>query len=177
MAESLSEAGRTLAINATMSSGGDISINISTDSVEVANLVCKAGITLGALYFGYKLATPLVNSVIKKALGGERDDQEVQDISRGSLLVKLHCFTDERFLEVLGYYESGEMKKRFEEEFSQAGIKVEGLRVKIENVEEVNETKEAIIQRYRQILTRFCQQDILFWCYGVAFSAQRSYEQ
>jgi hypothetical protein len=69
------------------------------------------------------------------------------------------------------------MKKRFEEEFSQAGIKVEGLRVKIENVEEVNETKEAIIQRYRQILTRFCQQDILFWCYGVAFSAQRSYEQ
>jgi hypothetical protein len=40
------------------------------------------------------------------------------------------------------------MKERLQEEFSQIGIKVEGLKVEIENMVEVNETKEAINNRY-----------------------------
>jgi membrane protease subunit (stomatin/prohibitin family) len=40
------------------------------------------------------------------------------------------------------------MKERLQEEFSQIGIKVEGLKVEIENMVEVNETKEAINKRY-----------------------------
>ena len=149
-------------IDVSFRPGGEYSFGIITDNLQAVELLSTAGvtvaalrapdrttaITLCALYFGYKLVKPLVDAAVKKALGGERDDQEVGDISRGSLLVKLHCFTNERFLEVLGYYESGQIKKRLEEEFSQIGIKVEGLKVKIENLAEVNATKEAINKRY-----------------------------
>jgi hypothetical protein len=45
------------------------------------------------------------------------------------------------------YYESGKMKERLQEEFSQSGIEVEGLKIEIENLEEVNETKRAIESR------------------------------
>ncbi len=40
------------------------------------------------------------------------------------------------------------MKERLQKEFSQVGIKVGGLKVEIENMEEVNEIKEAINKRY-----------------------------
>ena len=43
------------------------------------------------------------------------------------------------------------MKKRLQEEFSQSGIEVEGLKIEIENLEEVNDTKMAIESRYRRI--------------------------
>jgi hypothetical protein len=43
------------------------------------------------------------------------------------------------------------MKKRLQEEFSQSGIGVEGLKIEIENLEEVNDTKMAIESRYRRI--------------------------
>ena len=132
-------------------SGGDFFINISTDNAEIAlemvKEVCKTATKLSALYVGYKLLRPVVEGAVKKAFGGERDDQEVRDIKPGSLHVLLHCFTDERFLEVLADYESGKMKERLQEEFSHAGIKVEGLKVEIENMEEVNKTKEAINKR------------------------------
>ena len=151
---------------------GDFLININTDDVQVARDVCKTitevgkstrdvvryvGITavsLGALYLGYKLVRPLIETAVTRGLGGERDDQEVRDIRPGSLHVLLRCFTDERFLEVLADYESGRMKERLQEEFSQIGIKVEGLKVEIENMVEVNETKEAINKRYDRCFIR-----------------------
>ena len=115
---------------------------------DVARDACITAVSLGALYLGYKLVRPLIETAVKRGLGGERDDQEVRDIRPGSLHVLLHCFTDERFLEVLADYESGKMKERLQEEFSQIGIKVEGLKVEIENMVEANETKEAINKRY-----------------------------
>ena len=69
---------------------------------------------------------------------------DIFEIKPGSLHVKLHCFTDERFLEVWTDFESGRMKDRLEEEFTQIGIDVEGLKIKIENMEEVNDTMRAI---------------------------------
>jgi hypothetical protein len=39
------------------------------------------------------------------------------------------------------------MKDRLQEEFSQSGIEVEGLKIEIENLEEVNETKRTIESR------------------------------
>ena len=132
-------------------SGGDFFIDISTDNAEVAldvvKEVCKTATKLSALYVGYKLLRPVVEGAVKKAFGGERNDQEVRDIKPGSLHVLLHCFTNKRFLEVLSDYESGRMKERLLEEFLQVGIKVEGLKVKIENMEEVNKTKMAINKR------------------------------
>ena len=152
MAGSLLEAAKALNLSISAKPGGEISINISTDKVEVAievlKVVGKGAAALGALYVGYELLKPVVNAAVKKALGGERDDQGDPDIGAGSLHVRLHCFTDERFLEVLADYESGRMKERLREEFSKAGIKVEGLKAEIENMAEVNETKEAINNRY-----------------------------
>ena len=51
-------------------------------------------------------------------------------------------------MEVLKDYESGKMKKRLEEELSRVGIEVEGMKVKIKNMEKVVETKKAIDIRY-----------------------------
>ncbi|CAB4002968.1 Hypothetical predicted protein, partial [Paramuricea clavata] len=158
MAES--GAGEALRVSVT---GGGFSINITTDDVqvardvcttlgEVARDVCKTVTTLGALYLGYKLLRPLIESAVKKCLGDERDDTEVRRIRPGSLHVLLGCLTDKRFLEVLKDYESGKMKERLQEEFSQIGIKVEGLKVEIENMAEVNETKEAINKRGLKIV-------------------------
>jgi membrane protease subunit (stomatin/prohibitin family) len=42
---------------------------------------------------------------------------------------------------------SAKMKERLQEEFSQSGIEVEGLKIGIENLEEVIETKGAIESR------------------------------
>ncbi len=148
MAGSLWEAGKALVVSVSATPGGPFSINISTDNVQVAKEVCKTVTTLGALYFGYKLMKPLIEGAVNKGLGGERDDQEVRGVRPGSLHVQLHCFTDERFLEVLAEYETGKMKELLQKEFSQVGIKVEGLKVEIENMEEVNEIKEAINKRY-----------------------------
>ena len=148
MAESLSEVVKSTGVKILWKSGGHLLIDISTDSVEVTKEVCRTAIKLSALYVGYQLLRPVIDAAVKKALGGERDDQEVKDIKPGSLHVVLHCFTDERFLVVMTDYLSGKMKERLEEEFLWVGIKVKGLKVEIQNMDEVNEIQEAICDRY-----------------------------
>ena len=145
MAESSSEAPKSTGFKANWKygDGRELSIDITTDSVKVVDRLCTTATTLGALYVGYEVGKRIIDFVIRKALG-----EGVKDITPGSLHVKLHCSTDERFLEVLTDYESGKMKERLEEEFSQAGIKVKGLKVEIQNMAEVNEIKEAIYRRY-----------------------------
>ena len=110
--------------------------------------ICTTAVSLGAIYTGYRLMRPLIAGAVKKAFGGERDDQDVRDIKPGSLHVLLCCFTDERFLEVLADYESGKIKERLQKEFSEIGIEVEGMTVEIENMKEVEETRAAIKKRY-----------------------------
>ncbi len=160
MAESaISEAGKPLVDVPANSVGSTFAIKIITDNVEVAKEVCRTVTklgeatrsvfkivgTLGFVYCGYKLLRPLIEGAVKKALGGERDDQEVRGFEPGSLHVQLHCSTDERSLveEALA-----RMKERLLEEFSQVEIKVEGLKVEIKNMVEMNETKEDIDKRY-----------------------------
>ena len=140
--------------------GGDFSFNINTDNVQVAKEICGAAVELGkelcgtavklgTIYAGYQLLKQVIDAPVTKALGGgEREDQEVQDIRPGSLHVLLRCLTDERFLEVLADYESGGIKERLQQEFLLVGIKTEGLKVEITNMEEVNKRKNAINKRY-----------------------------
>jgi hypothetical protein len=115
-------------------------------AVEITKVLSGPAVKLGAIYAGYRLSKPLIDAAITKVLGGgEREDQEVQEIRPGSSLhVLLCCFTDERFLEVLEDYESGGITERLQKEFSEVGIEVEGLKVKIENMEEVEKTRAAI---------------------------------
>ncbi|XP_028413807.1 uncharacterized protein LOC114536655 [Dendronephthya gigantea] len=149
MEKALSEGGKVLRAGITLF-GGIFLIGVSTDNVEVAKTLgigLGIGLGLGTVYVGYNSLKPIIEGAVKKSVGGERDDQDVRDIRPGSLHFELHCFTDERFLEVLADYESGKMKERLHEELSLVGIKVEGLKVKIENMEEVNETRDAIKTR------------------------------
>ena len=147
-AESLSEvASRALQAGVTCTKGGDLSFIISTDSTEVVKDLCCTAVKLGAMYATYHLVKPLIDAAVAKALGGnERDDQEVLEIRPGCLHVLLRCLTDKRFLEVLEDYESGKIKQRLEEEFLKAEIKTKGLKIKIENVKEVEERRSAITE-------------------------------
>ena len=125
-----------------ISSGGDISIAISSDSVQSVRDLCITAVTLGAIYAGYKLIAKGIDGAISRGLGGERDDQEICDITPDGTNVSLRCFTDQRVVEVLKDFERGTMKERLENEFSEIGIEVEGLQVEIDNIEEVEERKE-----------------------------------
>ena len=128
--------------------GGKISITISSTSAQSVRDVCITAVTLGAIYAGYKLITKAIDGAVSRGLGGERDDQEIRDIKPGSLHVLLHCFTDQRLLEVLEDFESGKMKERLEKEFSEIGIEVEGLRVEIDNIQEVKKRKEQMYEGF-----------------------------
>ncbi|CAB4034556.1 Hypothetical predicted protein, partial [Paramuricea clavata] len=129
------------------SGGGKFLIDISCDRAVVKDaliVVSATAVTLSAIYAGYKLLSQKMDGAVNRGLGGERDDQQVGAIEPRCLHVRLHCFTDERFLEVLEDYDSGRMKDCFQKEFSNIGIEVEGLTVKIENWEEVKQRKLTI---------------------------------
>jgi hypothetical protein len=122
----------------------------SANAVEITKEICCATVSLGAIYAGYNLLRPVIDGAVKKCFGGERKDQDIPEIREGSLHVRLRCFTDKRFLEVWEDYESGRIRKRLKKEFSDVGIEVEGLKVEIENMEEVENTRAAIYKRYRK---------------------------
>ena len=141
--------------------GGEFLFHISAHNVEVvkelcnvAKDVCETAVTLGAFYVTYQMLIPVIDDAVKRAFGGTRDDQDVKDIKPGSMQVVLHCFTNDRFLEVLTDYENGEVEKRLQEGFSQVGIKVKGLKVEIKNMAKVKEIKEAIHKRYHRCLMK-----------------------
>ena len=147
MAESLAEAGKVAqamtgqAIGVSFT-GGNFSFTFSSNSAQSVKYVCITAVTLGTIYAGYKLMAKKMDGAVSRGLGGERDDQEIRSIKPGSLHVLLHCFTDQRLLEVLEDFECGRMKDRLEKEFLEIGIKLEGFKVEIDNIEEVNKRKE-----------------------------------
>ena len=152
MAESISEvkeAAKSFGNEAihTAVSHGDLKVEIDADSatfIKALTIASSTAITLGAMYTGYKMAEKITD-VINIAISGRRDGREVQSVQGSSgLHVLLHCSTNERFLEVFRDLKSGRMKERLQLEFSFAEIKTEGLVVKIENIEEVEEKVAAI---------------------------------
>ena len=122
--------------------GGRISLFIRAETVQAVRDVCLTGATLGGFGTVYALEAKRIDAATTLALGGERDDQKIKEIKPGSLHVLLECFTDKRFLEVVDDVESGRLKERLEKEFLNIEIKVDGLQVEIENMEEVKERKE-----------------------------------
>ena len=122
--------------------GLTLSLIIKGKNVQSVRDVCLTAVTLGAFYTKYDLEAKRIDAATILALGGERDDQKTKEIKPDSLRVLLECFTDKRFLEVVDDVESGRLKERLEKEFLNIEIKVEGLQVEIENMEEVKEWKE-----------------------------------
>ena len=132
--------------------GGFFKFKINADrATSTVAIIAGTVVTLGGIYAYYKYQSReqelRFREALNRGLGGENEDHEVEDIRRGSLHVLLHCFTDERFLEVLEEFKSGKMKKRLKEEFLNIGIKTEGLVAEIENIKEVEERATAIISK------------------------------
>ena len=143
MAESLAgAAAQGISVNVSLPAGGDISLNIDSISATSVKDLCETGLKLGAMYATYKLIAKAIDGAISRTFGGERDDQRIGGIRPGSLHVLLHCLTDQRLLEVLEDFECGTMKERLEKEFLEIGIEVKGLKVEIDNIEEVKKRKE-----------------------------------
>ena len=151
--------------------GGYINFTIETNDVNLAEGIRRyvgyaaVGVTTLDVLYGNRFIRRLINTAVNKALDGIN---QLLQIIQGSLHVDLDCLTDERFLEVLKDYESGGIKERLQKEFAEVGIKVEGLKVAIENMEEVNKIKAAINKRYMRV------EDILvlmFLTSGVLFLA------
>ena len=166
MAESFTEVGKVAADIASRAllatvgrdDGGKFLFNIATDNVQVAReygdvvvRVAKefanAAVKLAGIWAVCYLSRPVIDAAIKKAFGDPRDDQNTGEPRPGSLHVQVRCFTNKRFLDVLADYESGRVKQRLETELAKVGLKVEGLKVDIENRDEVNERKRAIEER------------------------------
>ena len=137
-----------LRIAASYSPGGEFSFSISTSEVRVVKYFSFTVLGITALYAEYKIFQPLIDGAVNRALGGKRDDQGDPDIGTGYLLVRLRCFTDERFLELIEDYENGTLKDRLEKEFYEIGLRIQEMKVQILDTEEVNKTKEAILARY-----------------------------
>ena len=153
LTESSSEVGRTaqnvaqesLCVTSSGDSGGDFKITIDADRVTVKDPSIPT--TVDSLEAIYKYKEQKVNEAVTKGLGGETKDQEIQSIQPKCLYVLLHCFTDERFLEVLNDFKSERMMKRLHMEFSFIGIQTEKLVVDVENIKEVEERATAVNER------------------------------
>ena len=144
MAESAASEALRVGVTATLHK---VDFYISTGHFELAGEQPTelTHVGFGVTFSGsYRLLRPIIEGAVKRVLGSERDDQRDPDIKLDSLSVLLHCLTDERFLEVLEDYESGNMNYRLHQEFSKAGIKVTGLMIEIKKMEKVYRTKEAL---------------------------------
>ena len=129
---------------------GDFKFNIDADRATVRD-ISVAGtaptVSLSAVYAIYKYVTlkePEFKTAVNESLGGDRADQQMRGIELGSLHVLLHCFTNERFLEVLEEYKAGKIEQRLKRKLLDIGITTEGLVVDIENIEEVDEKAAAM---------------------------------
>ena len=97
---------------------------------------------IGALTHFWRANKAQAEGAITKAV--KAADLGVKSIDEGrSLLVKLHCYTPQSFLQFVSDYESKKVKQRLEEELSKVGCTGE-LSITIENIEEVEEHKKKL---------------------------------
>ena len=103
-------------------------------------VVAIGAIGLAAFYLGSSDNQAKVAAVLSSALEGVGN--KIRNITTGSLLVVLHCYSPQSFLQFFYDYESGTIGKRLSDEFSKIGI--EDVTVEIENIEEVKKQRELI---------------------------------
>ena len=128
----------------------DISVIITTGIVKVhtADSQVVSANSLSSVCTSFPNLKPSIEDAIKRGLGGERDDQEIHDFKPETLEASLCCKTGDRFLQVLEDHESGELNKCLKEELSKVDVVVEELKIKIQDMEKVKNTKCTIINRY-----------------------------
>ena len=120
---------------------------LKIDSIPLTEVARGVGIGAGvALAYFWMKNRGNTEEAIRNALeerpvaGAHAPDPQVEEIRRGSLLVKLRCHTSQSFLQFISDYESQKVKRRLEEELSKVRF-TEELSVTIENAEEIEEHK------------------------------------
>ena len=137
---------------ATVGLGALICLKLETTQLaEVARVFgFGAGVaSMGALAYFWMNSRGSAERAVREALevrpadGVHALDPQVEEIRRGSLLVKLRFHTPRSFLQFVRDYESQKVKRRLEQELSKVGF-TEELTITIENKEEVEEQKKEL---------------------------------
>ena len=114
--------------------------------ITISESVRTTGVATGGLYELYNSIDSIkekimciLKKIFERVVGG-RIDPKILNISKGSLLVILRCYSPQSFLQFLDDYETGRVKERLNEEFSKIGIG--NVILKIGNAVEIEEKKK-----------------------------------
>ena len=113
------------------------SVSLKIDNTILAGLVSVGALSLGAYYLANRRP---VENAIRNGLEIRNDagvvDPEVRNIEEGSILVELHCYSEQSFIQFVEDFEAKKVKQRLEEEFTKIGFQGQFC-VTIENADEV----------------------------------------
>lgn len=113
------------------------SISLKVENPILAGIISVGALSLGAFYLANKRsAERAVRNALEVRNKAGVVDPQVRNSEQGSLLVDLHCHSEQRFLEFVKDFEDEKVKHRLEEEFAKIGFRG-NLLVTIRNVDEV----------------------------------------
>ncbi|XP_028397129.1 ankyrin-3-like [Dendronephthya gigantea] len=105
------------------------------------------------LYSCEKIQPSVFHEALKRGFGVKTNDQKFGEIKPACLLVPLYCSSNEKFLEVLDDFESGRLKERLLEAFSQFRDEIKMMEIELMKMEEVNKMKDDIKRKLRDSTT------------------------
>ena len=134
-------------------------IGIGAAGIGVGVAATGVVITIGVLCYKHP---EFVMRIVEKALTAR--GLQVGSVTPGSILVKLHCYTEESFRSFMEDFEARKVQERLNKEFENSGYIGEELEVTITNYKEAYKFLEQI-SRYAvalHLLTRF-NRTSLYW--------------
>ena len=134
-------------------------IGIGAAGIGIGVAATGVVITIGVLCYKHP---EFVMRIVEKALTAR--GLQVGSVTPGSILVKLHCYTEESFRSFMEDFEARKVQERLNKEFENSGSIGEELEVTITNYKEAYKFLEQI-SRYAvalHLLTRF-NRTSLYW--------------
>ena len=138
---------------------GAAGIGIGAAGIGIGVAATGVVITIGVLCYKHP---EFVMRIVEKALTAR--GLQVGSVTPGSILVELHCYTEESFRSFMEDFEAGKVQERLNKEFENSGYIGEELEVTITNYKEAYKFLEQI-SRYAvalHLLTRF-NRTSLYW--------------
>ena len=138
---------------------GAAGIGIGAAGIGIGVAATGVVITIGVLCYKHP---EFVMRIVEKALTAR--GLQVGSVTPGSILVKLHCYTEESFRSFMEDFEARKVQERLNKEFENSGYIGEELEVTITNYKEAYKFLEQI-SRYAvalHLLTRF-NRTSLYW--------------
>lgn len=143
-ANAIAEATRAaMEFSASVSTTG-VSVTVKIDNTILAGVISVGALSLAAYYLKNKrpVETALRNGLESRNEAGQVDP-EVRNIESGSILVKLHCYSEHSFIQFVEDFDDGKVSQRLSKEFTEIGYPGQ-INVTIENGDEVYKKVEAV---------------------------------